>query len=72
MVGFNEFYQLLDTESIKLFYWIEEKERIMDETWLKELNQWNLELEGEDSSKWNCVTVSVPSSVLIKLSQAEK
>tara|TARA_B100000212_G_C26990423_1_gene370499 strand:+ start:147 stop:266 length:120 start_codon:yes stop_codon:yes gene_type:complete len=37
--GFNEFYQLLDTESIKLFYWIEEKERIMDETWLKELNQ---------------------------------
>ena len=70
--GFNEFYQLLDTESIKLFYWIVEKERIMDETWLKELNQWNLELEGEDSSKWNCVTVSVPSSVLIKLSQAEK
>ena len=44
----------------------------MDETWLKELNQRNLELEGEDSSKWNCVTVSVPSSVLIKLSQAEK
>ena len=72
MGGFNEFYQLLDTESIKLFYWIEEKERIMDETWLKELNQRNLELEGEDSSKWNCVTVSVSSSVLNKLSQAEQ
>ena len=44
----------------------------MDETWLKELNQRNLELEGEDSSKWDCVTVSVSSSVLNKLSQAEQ
>ena len=44
----------------------------MDETWLKELNQRNLELEGEDSSKWDCVTVSVSSSVLNKLSQEEQ
>ena len=44
----------------------------MDETWLKELNQRNLELEGEDSSKWDCAIVSVSSSVLNKLSQAEQ
>ena len=44
----------------------------MDETWLKELNQRNLELEGEDSSKWDCATVSVSSSVLNKLSQEEQ
>ena len=44
----------------------------MDETWLKELNQRNLELEGEDSSKWDCATVSVSFSVLNKLSQAEQ
>ena len=69
---FDEFYQLLDTESIKIFNWIEEKERIMDETWLKELNQRNLELEGEDSSKRDCVTVSVSSSVLNKLSETEQ
>ena len=41
----------------------------MDETWLKELNQRNLAMEGEDSSKWDCATVSVSSSVLNKLSQ---
>ena len=44
----------------------------MDETWLKELNQRNLELEGEDSSKWDCATVSVSSSILNKLSQVEQ
>ena len=44
----------------------------MDETWLTELNQRNLELEGEDSSKWDCATVSVSYSVLNKLSQAEQ
>ncbi len=44
----------------------------MDETWLKELNQRNLELAGEDSSKRDCATVSVSSSVLNKLSQAEQ
>ena len=44
----------------------------MDETWLKELNQRNLELEGEDSSQWDCAIVSVSSSVLNKLSQAEQ
>ena len=60
------------TESNKLSGWIEEKLKIMDETWLKELNQRNLELEGEDSSKWDCATVSVSSSVLNKLSLAEQ
>ena len=44
----------------------------MDETWLKELNQRNLELEGQDTSKRDCVTVSVSSSVLNKLSEAEQ
>ena len=60
------------TESNKLYLWLEEKLKIMDETWLKELNQRNIELEGEDSSKWDCVTVSVSSSVLNKLSQEEQ
>ena len=44
----------------------------MDETWLKELNQRNLPLEGEDSSKWNVATVSISSSVLNKLSKEEQ
>ena len=44
----------------------------MDETWLKELNKRNLELEGEDNSKWDFATVSVSSSVLNKLSQEEQ
>ena len=69
---FHEFYQSLDPESNKLSEQIEEKQKIMDETWLKELNQRNLELEGEDSSKWDCATVSVSSSVLNKLSQVEQ
>ena len=43
----------------------------MDETWLKELNKRNLALE-EDSSKWDCATVSISSSVLNKLSQEEQ
>ncbi len=43
----------------------------MDETWLKVLNPRNLELEGEDSAKWDFATVSVSFSVLNKLSQAE-
>ena len=59
-------------ESNKISGWIEEKLKIMDETWLKELNQRNLELEGQDSSKRDCVTVSVSSSVLNKLSEAEQ
>ena len=44
----------------------------MNETWLKELNQRNLLIEGEDSSKWDFATVSVSSSVLNKLSQEEQ
>jgi len=44
----------------------------MDETWLKELNERNLLVQGEDCSKWNAATVTVSSSVLEKLSQAEQ
>ena len=44
----------------------------MDETWLKELNERNLLVQGEDCSKWNVATVTVSSSVLEKLSQAEQ
>ena len=44
----------------------------MYEIWSKELNQRNLELEGKNSSKWDCVTVSISSSVLNKLSQVEQ
>jgi len=44
----------------------------MDEAWLKELNQRNLVIQGEDSSKWNLVTVTISSSVLAKLSQEEQ
>ena len=44
----------------------------MNETWLKELNQRNLVVEGEDSSKWDFATVSISSSVLNKLSQEEQ
>ena len=44
----------------------------MDENWLKDLNKRNLPTEGEDSSKWNFATISVSSSVLNKLSQAEQ
>ena len=44
----------------------------MDENWLTELNKRNIEVEGEDSSKWEFVTVSISSSVLHKLSQEEQ
>ena len=44
----------------------------MDQTWLKDLNKRNLPIEGEDSSKWNFATISLSSSVLNKLSQAEQ
>ena len=44
----------------------------MDETWLKDLNKRNLPIEGEDSSAWNFATISLSSSVLNKLSQAEQ
>ena len=45
---------------------------ILDKAWLKELNKRNLVLQGEDSSKWNFVTVTVSSSVLKKLSLEEQ
>jgi len=44
----------------------------MDETWLKEVNERNLEVKGEDSSEWGSATVSVSSIVLKKLSQKEQ
>ena len=60
------------SRSNKLSGWIEKKLKIMDETWLKELNKRNVALQGEDSSQWDCATVSVSSSVLNKLSQEEQ
>tara|TARA_Y100001968_G_scaffold230170_1_gene212983 strand:+ start:646 stop:789 length:144 start_codon:yes stop_codon:yes gene_type:complete len=39
---------------------------------LKELNNGNVMLEGEDFSKWNFASVILSSSVLAKLSQEEQ
>ena len=44
----------------------------MNEVWLKELNQRNLVVQGEDCSKWDFAIVTVSSSVLEKLSQEEQ
>tara|TARA_Y100001968_G_scaffold237787_1_gene221120 strand:+ start:178 stop:540 length:363 start_codon:yes stop_codon:yes gene_type:complete len=44
----------------------------MDKIWLKDLNQRNFEMKRGDSSKWDCATVSVSSSVLSKLSKVEQ
>tara|TARA_Y100001968_G_C18903130_1_gene501701 strand:- start:201 stop:437 length:237 start_codon:yes stop_codon:yes gene_type:complete len=44
----------------------------MYEIWSKELNQRNLELEGEDISIRDCITVFVLSSVINRLSQVEQ
>ena len=44
----------------------------MNEAWLKELNQRNLVVQGEDCSKWDRATVNVSSSVLEKLSEEEQ
>ena len=46
--------------------------KIMDESWLKELNQRNLERQGENSCKWDFATIYVSSSVLNKLSKKEQ
>ena len=46
--------------------------QMIDETWLQELNKENLELGQEDSSKWDCATIYVSSSVLNKLSELEQ
>ena len=51
---------------------IERQLKIMDETWLKELNQKNLFLQEEDFSKLDFATVTLSSSVLDKLSQEEQ
>ena len=60
------------TLSNKLSGWIQEKLKIMDETWLKELNKRNLAVEREDSSKWDVAIVSLSYSVLNKLSKEEQ
>jgi len=44
----------------------------VDQTWLKELNQRNVPVEGEDSYEWDFASVSLSSSVLNKLSQKEQ
>mgnify|MGYP001415893807 CR=1 FL=1 len=44
----------------------------MDETWLKELNKRNLVVKVEECSQLDFATVSLSSSVLSKLSQAEQ
>ena len=59
-------------ESNTISRWIEGELKIMDETWLKDLNERNHAVEGEDSSKWDFATVSVSSSVLTKLSHEEQ
>ncbi len=51
---------------------IEGELKIVDETWLKELNTRNLALRGEDNSKWDFATISVSFSVLNKLSKEEQ
>ena len=48
------------------------KIKVVDESWLTELNKRNLAVYGEDSSKWDFAIVSLSSSVLNKLSQAEQ
>ena len=44
----------------------------MDEAWLKELNERNLEYEGEDCSQWDFAKVTLSSSILEKLSDEEQ
>ena len=51
---------------------IEGELKIVDETWLKDLNNRNLQVEGEDILQWDFAIVSVSSSVLNKLSQEEQ
>ena len=58
--------------SNKLSELIEGELKIVNETWLNELNTRNLAVEGEDISKWDFATVSVSSSVLNKLSLEEQ
>ena len=58
--------------SNKLSELIEGELKIVNETWLNELNTRNLAVEGEDISTWDFATVSVSSSVLNKLSHDEQ
>ena len=45
---------------------------MMDEDWLKELNKRNFVREGEDPSQWDFATVTLSSSILLKLSEEEQ
>ena len=58
--------------SNKISELIEGELKIVNETWLNELNTRNLAVEGEDISTWDFATVSVSSSVLNKLSHDEQ
>ena len=73
-ISCKDMMQLFPVRSIpiRLFGSVEEKFKIMDETWLKALNKRNLLIDEEENSKWDCATVSVSSSVLNKLSQEEQ
>jgi len=44
----------------------------MNENWLQELNKRNLEVEGDNSSKFKIAAVSLSASVLHKLSNEEQ
>ena len=46
--------------------------KIVDETWLKKLNNRNLALEGEDNATWDFAAVTISASVLNKLSKEEQ
>ena len=46
--------------------------KILDETWLQQLNKRNLSVKGEDVSKWDFAIVFVSASVLKKLSLEEQ
>ena len=46
--------------------------KIMDETWLKKLNNRNLVLEAEDSRAWDFAAITISGSVLNKLSKEEQ
>ena len=46
--------------------------KIVDETWLKKLNNRNLVMEGEDNAAWDFATVTISASVLNKLSKEEQ
>ncbi len=46
--------------------------KIVDETWLKKLNNRNLVIESEDNAAWDFAAVTISASVLNKLSKDEQ